>query len=139
MSNRIELNQGEIKVCLSSPIVGKVSFKELGLKDEDLIFESGLVRLVFDFEGIGEHQYYKVPLVEMSYKENMAETHWQCDFNEQTILDKIDHYGHSSIMLLDKQKLTDLEQRHENKLIVHGEFPQAAHVLADKSFINFFK
>ena len=139
MSNRIELNQGEIKVYFSSPIVGKVSFKELGLKDEDLIFESGLVRLVFDFEGIGEHQYYKVPLVEMSYKENMAETHWQCDFNEQTILDKIDHYGHSSIMLLDKQKLIDLEQRHENKLIVHGEFPQAAHVLAEKSFFNFFK
>jgi hypothetical protein len=138
MSQQIELNPGEIKVNFKTPVSGKVSFKELGLNDEDLVFENGLVRLVFDFEGISEQQYYKVPLVEISYKENMAEIHWQCDFNEETILDKTDHHGHSSIMLLDRKKLNELEHRHQNALIVHGEFPEPAHVIAEKSFINFF-
>ncbi|MCO6501406.1 MAG: hypothetical protein J5I47_13680 [Vicingus serpentipes] len=138
MSQTIELNQGEIKVNFSSPTSGKVSFSDLGLKDEDLVFESGLVRLVFDFEGIGEHHYFKMPTLEISYQEEMTETHWQCDFNKETILDKTDHHGHSTIILLNRNKLSELEHHHQNKLIVHGEFPQAAHVIADKSFINFF-
>lgn len=139
MTQKVELNQGEIKIKFSSPVTGKVSFKELGLNDEDLVFNSGLVRIVFDFEGIGEHQYFKVPIIEIAYKENMAETHWQCDFNGKTILDKTDHHGHSSIILLNRNTLSELEHHHENKLILHGEFPQIAHVLAEDSFINFFK
>ena len=94
--------------------------------------------LSFDFEGIGEHHYYKVPIIGISYLENMAEIHWQCDFNRTTILDKTDHHGHSSILLLNRKKLSALEHRHENKLIVHGEFPEPAHVLSETSFINFF-
>ena len=139
MSQTIEINQGEIKVNFSSPVSGKVSFKDLGLNDEDLVFDSGQLRLVFDFEGIGEHHYYKVPVVGIAYKENMAEIHWQCDFNEETIADKTDHHGHSSIILLNRNRLSELEHHHENKLIVHGEFPEPAHVIAEDSFVNFFK
>jgi hypothetical protein len=139
MSAKIELNQGEVKINFSSPIPGKVSFKDLGLTDKDLVFESGFVRFVFDFEGIKDHDYYKVPLVEVSYKENMAEIHWQCDFNKETILDKTDNHGHSSIMLLSKKRLGELEQHHQNKLVVHGEFPEAVNILAESSYINFFK
>ena len=138
MSQKIELNPGEIKINFSAPTSGKVSFKDLGLKNEDLVFEAGLVRLVFDFEGIGDHQYYKVPMLELTYEENMAEISWQCDFNEETIVEKTDHHGHSSIILLDRKKLSALEQHHENTLIVHGEFPEPAHLIADKTFINFF-
>jgi hypothetical protein len=138
MKQKIELNPGEIKISFSTPVKGKVSFKSLGLKDEDLIFKNGLVRLVFDFEGIGEHHYFKVPIIGISYLENMAEIHWQCDFNRTTILDKTDHHGHSSILLLNRKKLSTLEYRHENKLIVHGEFPEPAHVCSETSFINFF-
>ncbi len=139
MSQTIELNQGEVKVNFSSPTAGKVTFEELGLKDEDLVFEGGLLRLVFDFEGIGEHHYYQVPTVEIAYKEEMAETHWQCDFNEETIVDKTDHHGHSTVILLDRKKLSSLEHHHKNALIVHGEFPEPVHVLAKESYINFFK
>lgn len=139
MSQQIELNPGEIKINFSSPTPGRISFKDLGLNDADLIFKSGLVRLVFDFEGIGEHQYYQAPKLEISYKENMAEIHWQCDFNDITILDKTDHHGHSSIILLNRNKLSELEHHHQNALVVHGEFPEPAHVLAEESFINFFK
>lgn len=139
MSEAIELNQGEIKINFSTPTPGKLSFKDLGLKSEDLVFDGGLLRIVFDFEGIGEHQYYKMPKIEFTYKENMAEIHWQCDFNNQTIVDKTDHHGHSSIILLNRNKLSELEHHHENQLVVHGEFPEPAHLIAEKTFIHFFK
>lgn len=139
MSQTVELNQGEVKINFSSPTVGKLSFSDLGLKNGDLAFESGLLRLVFNFEGIGEHQYYQVPTIEIAYKEDMDETHWQCDFNEETILDKTDHHGHSTVILLNRTKLASLEHHHKNALIVHGEFPQSVHIDADKSYINFFK
>lgn len=139
MSQTVELNQGEVKINFSSPTAGKLSFADLGLKNEDLAFESGLLRLVFDFEGIGEHQYYQVPTVEIAYAEDMEETHWQCDFNEETILDKTDHHGRSTVILLNRNKLSELEHHHQNALIVHGEFPKAVHIIAEDSYINFFK
>ncbi len=139
MSQTVELNQGEVKINFSSPTVGKLSFADLGLKNEDLVFENGLLRLVFDFEGIGEHQYFQVPTVEVAYLENMDETHWQCDFNKETILDKTDHHGHSTVILLNRTKLSSLEHHHKNTLIVHGEFPKSVHINADESYINLFK
>ncbi len=139
MSQTVETNQGEIKINFSSPTPGKLSFKELGLSNSDLTFESGLLRLVFDFEGIGEHSYFKMPTVEVTYLEEMDETHWQCDFNEETILDKTDHHGHSTVMLLDRKKISSLEHHHENKLIVHAEFNEKAHLVAAASYINCLK
>jgi hypothetical protein len=138
MSQTVEINQGEIIVNFKTPTAGKVSFADLGIKNEDLVFDGGLVRMVFDFEGIGEHHYFKMPTIEVTYQEEMAETHWQLDFNEETILDKTDHHGHSTIILFNRNKLSELEHHHENKLILHAEFPKAAHIIAEKSFINFF-
>jgi len=138
MSQTVELNQGEIKINFSTPTAGKLSFKDLGLTNEELYFESGLVRIVFDFEGIGKHNYFKMPTIEVSYKESMDETHWQCDFNHVTILDKTDHHGHSTIILLDRNKLSELEHHHQNALVLHAEFPKSAHIKAEDSYINFF-
>jgi hypothetical protein len=135
----VELNQGEVKINFITPTSGKISFKELGLKNEDLAFEGGLLRMVFDFEGIGEHQYYQVPTIEVAYTEEMTETHWQCEFNDDTILDKTDHHGHSTVILLDRNKLSDLEHHHKNALILHAEFPKPVHINVENSYINFFK
>ena len=135
----VDLNPGEIKVHFKEAHKGKVTFAELGLKDEDLVLESGHLRLVFDLEGMGDHKYYSHPTLEFGYVENMPETHWQVDFNENTILDKHDHYGHSTVCLLSKAKIEESEHHHVNKLVVHAEFPKAAHLLADKSYINLFK
>jgi hypothetical protein len=139
MTQVVELNQGEIKIKFKNPEAGKITFEELGLKDEDLVLESGLLRMVFDLEGIGEHQYFKVPTIEVAYKEEVAETHWQCDFNDVTILDKMDHHGHSTVILMNRKTLSELEHHHENKLVLHAEFPQSVHLLAKGSYINFFK
>jgi hypothetical protein len=139
MGQIIDINQGEIKVRFEEPTPGKLTFKDLGLDNEELVVEGGFLRLVFDLEGIGEHDYYHMPTVEIAYKENMSETHWQCDFNETQILDKTDHHGHSTVILMNKKKLEDAEHHHRNKLIVHAEFPQAAHLLAKDSYIHLFK
>lgn len=139
MSQNVQVNTGEVVVKFEKPVTGKVSFSELGLKSEDLTFDSGFLRLVFDLENIGEHHYFQVPTLEVSYKEKMKETHWQCDFNGETILDKNDNHGNSTIILLDRKKIASLEHHHENKLIIHAEFPEGVHVEASKSYINFFK
>ena len=139
MGQLIEINEGEVVVKFTEPVSGKVSFEDLGLKTEDLEFEGGFLRLVFDMEGIGEHHYFQVPTIEVAYKENMGETHWQCDFNGETILDKMDNHGNNTIILLNRKKLAELEHHHENTLILHAEFPEGVHILAGKSFINFFK
>ena len=139
MNQEIEINQGEVKVNFSEPLKGKLSFAELGLKDEDLVFEGGFMRVVFNFEGIGEHNYYHMPTIEIAYKEEMAETHWQCDFNETTLLDKMDHHGHSTVILMNRKKLSEAEHHHRNALILHAEFPQGVHVKAEDSYVNFFQ
>ena len=139
MGQLIELNLGEVIVKFTSPTEGKISFADLGINDDQLVLDGGFLRLVFDLECIGEHSYYAVPTVEVAYKENVGETHWQCDFNEETILDKMDHHGNSTVMLLDRKKVSSLEHHHENKLIVHAEFPESVHIDTANSFIHLFK
>lgn len=135
----IDINQGEIKINFNQPIKEKVSLADLGLAKEDLFFESGRIRMVFDFENIENLEYFSVPTLEFSYLEEMGETHWQCDFNSTTILDKHDHHGHSTVVLLNRKKMQDLEQRHENQLVLHAEFPKEVHVDPTSSFVNLFK
>jgi len=139
MGQTVELTQGEIKVGFDAPVSGKISLKELGLTNDQLDFEGGFLRLVFNLSGIGEHSYYQMPTIEFAYEENCSEIHWQCDFNEETILDTMDHHGHTSVLLLNRTKLESLEHRHENELVVHGEFPESVHISAENSYINFFK
>ena len=139
MGQLIEINEGEVVVKFKEPVSGKVSFEDLGLTTENLAFGGGFLRLVFDMEGIGEHHYFQVPTIEVAYKENMGETHWQCEFNGETILDKMDNHGNSTVILLNRKKLAELEHHHENTLILHAEFPEGVHILANESYINFFK
>ena len=139
MGQLIEINQGEVLVKFTSPTKGKITFAELGIKDEQLALDGGFLRLKFDMEGIGEHDYFAVPTIEVAYKENCSETHWQCDFNGETIVDKLDHHGHSTVLLMNRKKLSELEHRHENKLVVHAEFPEPVHIISSESYINFFK
>lgn len=138
MTETIEINEGEVKVVFNKAKVGKISFAELGLKDEDLQLENGLLRMVFNLDNIGEHHYYQVPTIEIAYKEEVGETHWQCDFNGETLLDKMDHHGHSTVVLLNRSKMDNLEHRHENSMVLHAEFPQKVHLDAANSYINLF-
>lgn len=139
MGQLIELNTGEVKIKFTSETKGKVSFKDLGLEDEQLVLDGGFLRLVMDLEGIDNLNYFSVPTIELTYLENTSETHWQCEFNDETILDKMDHHGNSTVLLLDRKKLESLEHRHVNTLVIHAEFPEPVHLSAENSFINLFK
>ncbi|GAB5418087.1 MAG: hypothetical protein Crog4KO_31670 [Crocinitomicaceae bacterium] len=139
MGQKVDITPGEINIAFDAPNSGKVTLKELGVTDDQLTLKSGFLRLVFNLSGIGEHQYYQMPTIELAYRENCSEIHWQCEFNEETILDTLDHHGHTSVLLLNRKKLESLEHRHENILIVHGEFPEPVHLSAENSYINFFK
>ena len=139
MGQLIEVSPGEVCVKFTSPSEGKISFADLGITNDDLFLEGGFLRLKFDVEGIKELDYFAVPTIQLSYEENCSETHWQCDFNGETILDKMDNHGQSTVLLLSRKRLSELEHRHVNQLVVHGEFPQPVHLIAEESFINFFK
>ena len=138
MGEKIVINQGEVIVKFTKPVSGKITFAELGLKDENLVVDGGFLRLVFDFEGIAEHHYYKVPTLQITYDKDVKETLWVCDFNGTTILEKTDHYGHSTVILLNRNKLAKLEHHHKNQLVVQAEFPEPVTILTKESFITFF-
>ncbi|MBI3135362.1 MAG: hypothetical protein HYZ14_11865 [Bacteroidetes bacterium] len=135
----VEVNQGEVIIRFTTPVPGKVSFATLGIKSEDLALEGGFLRMVFDFEGIGAHDYFQVPTINIAYSNDVKDTHWQCDFNGNTILDKTDHYGDSTVILMSREKLSMLEHHHENKLVLHAEFPAPINIVPEQSYINFFK
>ncbi len=139
MGQMIEINEGEVAVNFIAPTIGKVSFSELGISNEQLSLDGGFLRIVFDLGGIGTHDFVAVPTIEMSYLEAMGETHWQCDFNGETLLDKLDHHGNATILLLKRDRLEKLEQHHENRLVLHAEFPKPVHIDVNNSFIEFFK
>lgn len=139
MAFRTERNPGEVKVFFNEPTAGKLSFAELGLEDADLQFEGGNVRLVFDFENVGEHNYFSVPTLNVAYTEEMGDTHWQCDFNKITILDKNDNHGKSTVVLLNRNKIAELEHHHKNALVVHADFPKPVQIVASDSHVTFFK
>lgn len=134
-----EINQGEIYVTLDKPMPGKVTLNQLGINEEDLLLKNGLLRLVIDMQGFREFPFYHVPTLEFSYAQETTETHWQCEFNGNTILDKLDHHGRSTVMLLARTVLKDFEKRHINKLIIHAEFPEPVQLLGNQSFVHLFR
>lgn len=135
----VQSGEGEIKVAITSDMKGKLTFKELGLKKENVEIKGGFLRLVFEFGQFEENNFYSVPTVEIAYDKNVSETHWQCDFNGEMISDKMDNHGNSTVILLQRTKMIDQLNHHENALIVHGEFPDNVEIDLDKSYINLVK
>jgi len=138
MKDQIEINEGEIKLTINEKHEGKLYLSDLGLTSEDMKLESGLLRFVIEIKNVADSKFYAMPTIEFSYTEEMEETHWQCDFNGEVISDKNDHHGHSTIILLNRKKLEALLHRHDNKLVIHAEFPKPAVIDTKKSFLNLF-
>ncbi|MEX2483344.1 MAG: hypothetical protein WED10_02240 [Brumimicrobium sp.] len=135
----VQSGEGEIKVAITSDMKGKLSFKELGFTSENIKIKGGFLRIVFDFGQFDKNNFYSTPTVELAYDKNVAETHWQCDFNGKMISDKMDNHGNSTVILLQRDKMIDQLQHHENTLIVHGEFPENVTIDLENSFINLVK
>lgn len=138
MKDQIELNPGEIKLTFNEGHSGKVYLSDLGLKSSDLTLESGNMRFVIEVNNLNDVHFSAVPTVEFQYTEEMKETHWVSEFNGQVISDKLDHHGHATVILLNRKKIEELVQRHENTLIVHADFPAPATIDPSKSYISLF-
>ena len=139
MSQNIQVGEGEVKVAMSSESSGKVTFKELGIEKDQISVDGGFLRLVFDFGQFKEDGFYSVPTIEVAYDKNVAETHWQCDFNGETILDKMDNHGNSTVVLLNRNKMIEQLHHHNNTLVVHGEFPSSVNIDLENSYIHLAK
>ncbi len=138
MEATTEINPAEIYVTLKEPIAGKMSLHELGIKEEDLRLNKGVLKLVIDLNGFHDFPFFKVPTFEFRYEQETSESHWQCDYNDHTILDRIDHHGRSTILLLKRSELTLFENRQDNKLVIIAKFKEPAHILGNKSFIHLY-
>jgi hypothetical protein len=135
----VQSGEGEVKVAITPDMKGKLSFKELGLKNENIKVKGGFLRLVFEFGQFNEDNFYSVPTVEIAYDKNVSETHWQCDFNGEMISDKMDNHGNSTVILLQRARMIEQLHHHENTLVVHGEFPDSVNIDLDNSYINLVK
>lgn len=139
MDQTIQSGEGEVKILISETSKGKVSFSELGITSDQISVDGGFLRMVFDFGQFDANNFYAVPTVEIAYDKNVAETHWQCDFNGETILDKMDNHGNSTVMLLQRNKMAEKVQHHDNSLVVHGEFPASVNIDLINSYIQLVK
>jgi len=133
----ITINQGEIKVDVNITQKGKLTLTDLGLEAENLFIEGGNLRLVIDIEQSKDIHFTGFPTIELAYAEKMEETHWSVEFNGETVLDKYDHSGNATLLLLKRDALSDINH-HENKLIVHAQFTREAHIDPNESFIKLF-
>lgn len=133
----ITLSQGEIKLDINVTQKGKLTFSELGLKPEQLFIEGGNLRLVLNIEQSKNIQFTSHPTIELKYAEKMEETHWSVEFNGATVLDKYDHSGNATLLLLKRDALSDIHH-HENQLIVHAQLTSGAHINIEESFITLF-
>lgn len=140
MTNQnVQVGEGEVKVTMKTTTSGKQSFKDLGIVEDQITVDGGFLRLAFDFGQFQEENFYAVPTVEVAYDKNVAETHWQCDFNGEMILDKLDNHGNSTVILLNRNKMSELLHHHNNLLVVHGEFPSDVNIDLENSYVHFVK
>lgn len=133
----ITLNKGEIKLDVNVNQRGKLTLASLGLTQENLFLEGGVLRMVLNIEQANDIHFASHPTVELKYSEKMEETHWSVEFNGATVLDKYDHSGNATLLLLKRDAFSDIH-RHENQLIIHAQFTSGAHINPEESFITLF-
>ncbi|WCC44422.1 hypothetical protein PJW08_11985 [Tenacibaculum finnmarkense] len=69
-----------------------------------------------------------MPVIELEYENNIKESGWIVEFNGENILEAKDHSGSKTVLLLNRNKMSKLVHRHENTLIIHGDFSEAVKI-----------
>ena len=86
--------------------MGRFSLADLGLKGDDLLVKGGNLRIVIELGQLQGIHFYKMPLFEFSYLSNIHESEWVVEYNGQNVLEKKDHSGRSTVLLLKRQPIT---------------------------------
>ena len=137
MKNNVELTRGEIRVALGPYAKGKLSLKSFGLSDEDMSLKGKPLRLVFEM-ATTQNNYSKKPELVLTYKEDVEAAYCQCDFNKVTVAEHINQEKSTTTILLNREKLSNLENHHNNTLTLQADFAKAPQIDAAKSYVNFF-
>ena len=131
-----DINPGEIKIHFDEPRGGKLSLGELGIFEQNLKVEGGNLRLVIELGQFPNHHFFRMPTIEVAYHEKVGETVWQVEYNGEVVLDKTDHSGNATLMLLNRKKLDSLTHHHINTLIIHGDFPEEVTLSSENTWFN---
>lgn len=125
MENMIlSLSEGQLKLTMKKPVSGAFALKEVGLSYEYYKVEGGNLRIKVEMGYIQEVNLYKMPVIEFEYSKKIGASEWIVEFNGVNILEKKDHSGQATVLLLNRKKMEELEQRHENILLIHGDFSE---------------
>lgn len=134
MSNlQTTLSEGQIKITMNKPTFDKFTLEEAGLTDESYKVEGGNLRLKVELGYIKDINFYKMPIIDFKYTEKITESEWIIEFNGKNILEKYDHSGQATVLLLNRNKMKDLVQRRENILLIHGDFSEEVHITNQSS------
>lgn len=133
--DNLELNLlgGQIRVDMKEAAFDKFSLEDAGMRDPYEI-EGGNLRIKIEMGYIQDYRLYKMPLIELNYTEKIGVSEWIVEFNGTNILEKTDNSGQATILLLNRKKMEELVQRHENTLIIHGDFSEVTHLTSDTFF-----
>ncbi|WP_233897034.1 hypothetical protein [Tenacibaculum piscium] len=125
---KLNITDGELKIVMDTPAFNKFSLKDAGLKEDSYTVEGGNLRLNIALGYIQDYNFYKMPVIELEYENNIHESEWIVEFNGENILEKKDHSGTKTILLLNRNKMNKLVHRHENNLIIHGDFSEKVNI-----------
>lgn len=125
----LQLTEGQIKITMGNkPAFDKFSLAEAGLKESFYEVQGGNLRLKIELGYIQDYHFYRMPVIQFEYENNIQESEWIVEFNGKNILEKKDHSGYSTVLLLNRNKMDELRNRHENNLIIHGDFSDVVHI-----------
>lgn len=124
----LNLTEGQIQIVMQEAAFGKFSLEAAGLNAPSYEVEGGNLRIEIKMGYIQDVNFYKMPILEFEYTDKIAQSEWVVEFNGVNILEKKDHSGQATILLLNRNKMKELEQRHENTLLIHGDFSEVVHI-----------
>lgn len=130
----LELGDGQIQFTMNQPVFEKFTLETAGFQEESYKTKGGNVRIQINLGAIQNVNFYKMPVIELNYAGKIHESGWIVEFNGTNILEKTDHSGQATILLLNRNKMTDLVQRHENTILIHGDFSEEVELQKDSSF-----
>lgn len=135
-SEKLELilADGQIKITMKQPAFDKFTLGCSGLRENTYKTKGGNVRIQINLGAIQDIHFYKMPIIELNYTDKIHESGWVVEFNGTNILEKTDHSGQSTILLLNRKKMIELVNRHENTILIHGDFSEEVELKKESSF-----
>lgn len=124
----LDLTDGQIKITMKEATFGKFTMKDAGVTEDVYEVKGGNLRVDVELGYIQDVHFYKMPTIEFEYTEKIHESEWVVEFNGVNILEKKDHSGQATVLLLNRNKMKELVHRHENTLLIHGDFSEVVSI-----------